>query len=469
METATANSMLVSLLCVLAIAGLVKVVNWIWLRPKKLEKLLRQQGIPGTSYRPLFGDLKDVASLRAQAMTKPMSSFFHDSLARIDPFRHQLMTKFGKVFFMWSGPKPTIVISKPELLREALPKIQEFQKPKTNPIVGKLFAGLVNYEGEQWAQHQRMLNPAFQTKKLKLMLPAFCVSCDERINKLEELVAEAGHGEVDVWPHLNMLSADVISRAAFGSNYEEGQKIFQLLREQLLLALSMLQSVYIPGSRYIPTVRNRRFNRINDEIDTLLKRIIDKRKKAMEAGEAPKDDLLGILMDSNMKEIKQAAASGSKNQRHGISLEEVIEECKLFYFAGQETTSILLVWTLILLSTHRDWQARAREEVLQTFGSNAPSFEGLNYLKTVNMILYEVLRMYPPAPLVPRMVFKDTKLGELSLPAGEKFAMTEAKIALSMILQRFSWELSPSCIHSPITVVTLKPQHGAEIILHRLR
>jgi len=110
----------------------------------------------------------------------------------------------------------------------------------------------------------------------------------------------------------------------------------------------------------------------------------------MESGEARKDDLLGILMDSNMKEIKQAAASGSKNQRHGISLEEVIEECKLFYFAGQETTSVLLVWTLILLSTHRDWQARAREEVLQTFGSNAPSFEGLSYLKTVSC-LFNVL------------------------------------------------------------------------------
>jgi len=140
------------------------------------------------------------------------------------------------------------------------------------------------------------------------------------------------------------------------------------------------------------------------------------------------------------------------------------------------------------------------------------------------MILYEVLRMYPPLPIVARMVFKDTKLGELSLPAGtllsfqlicihqdkelwgedaeefrpdrfsegiskatkgnyaffpfgwgpricigEKFAMTEAKIALSMILQRFSWELSPSYVHSPITVLTLKPQHGAQIILHRLR
>lgn len=106
----------------------------------------------------------------------------------------------------------------------------------------------------------------------------------------------------------------------------------------------------------------------------------------MEAGEASKDDLLGILMDSNMKEIQQAAASSGKNQRRGISLQEVIEDCKVFYLAGQETTSVLLVWTLILLSTHTDWQARAREEVLQTFGTNAPSFEDLNHLKTVSCL-----------------------------------------------------------------------------------
>jgi len=139
-------------------------------------------------------------------------------------------------------------------------------------------------------------------------------------------------------------------------------------------------------SRYIPTVRNRTFNKINDEIERLLEGIIDKRKKAMEAGEASKDDLLGILMDSNMKEIQQAAASSGKNQRRGISLQEVIEDCKVFYLAGQETTSVLLVWTLILLSTHTDWQARAREEVLQTFGTNAPSFEDLNHLKTVSCL-----------------------------------------------------------------------------------
>jgi len=35
--------------------------------------------------------------------------------------------------------------------------------------------------------------------------------------------------------------------------------------------------------------------------------------------------------------------------------------------------------------------------------------------------------------------------------------MIKGKIALSMILQRCSWKLSPSHVHSPMTVFTLAP------------
>ena len=81
------------------------------------------------------------------------------------------------------------------------------------------------------------------------------------------------------------------------------------------------------------------------------------RKEDLEAGETVEADLLGILMDSDLHEIRQPIGK-SKDQHVGMSLEEVIKDCRLFYLAGQETTSILLKWTFILLSKHQDWQAR---------------------------------------------------------------------------------------------------------------
>nr|ABC69390.1 CYP72A53v1 [Nicotiana tabacum] len=493
-----------------------KILNYVWLKPKELEKYLRQQGFKGNSYKFLFGDMKETKKMGEEAMSKPIN-FSHDMIwPRVMPFIHKTITNYGKNCIVWFGPRPAVLITDPELVKEVLTKNFVYQKPLGNPLTKLAATGIAGYETDKWATHRRLLNPAFHLDKLKHMLPAFQFTASEMLSKLEKVVSPNGT-EIDVWPYLQTLTSDAISRTAFGSSYEEGRKIFDLQKEQLSLILEVSRTIYIPGWRFLPTKRNKRMKQIFNEVRALVFGIIKKRMSMIENGEAP-DDLLGILLASNLKEIQQHG----NNKKFGMSIDEVIEECKLFYFAGQETTSSLLVWTMILLCKYPNWQDKAREEVLQVFGSREVDYDKLNQLKIVTMILNEVLRLYPAGYVINRMVNKETKLGNLCLPAGvqlvlptmllqhdteiwgddamefnperfsdgiskatkgklvffpfswgpricigQNFAMLEAKMAMAMILKTYAFELSPSYAHAPHPLL-LQPQYGAQLILYKL-
>ncbi|VFQ75931.1 unnamed protein product [Cuscuta campestris] len=495
------------------------VLDWVWLKPKRLERILKQQGLKGNPYRVLSGDMKDLGSMIRDATSKPMDLSDDFITPRIIPLFLHLINKYGRNCYVWMGPRPMVFITDPDLVKEVLNKHHLFQKPRTNPLARKLAQGLVSIEKDKWAKHRRLINPAFYTEKLKLMQPAFLLSCGEMVKKWERVVSQRRSCELDVWPDLQNLTSDVISRTAFGSSYEEGRMIFELQKEQTVHFMEVVRQVYVPGWRFLPTKRNKTMNAIDKEVKSLVRDIIDKRMKAMKEGNANNEDLLGILLESNMEEIRK---QGKKE--FGMSIEDVIEECKLFYFAGQETTSVLLVWTMILLSRFQDWQERARQEVLHVFGQDEePDFERLNNLKVLTMILYESLRLYPPVAGLMRRTVEETRLGDivfppgvmLSLPIlllhldteiwgedakefkpdrfsegimaatkgknaflpfgggpriciGQNFALVEAKMAMAMILQRFSFHLSPSYAHAPISMVTTRPQHGAPLIMQKL-
>ncbi|PHU26290.1 hypothetical protein BC332_04622 [Capsicum chinense] len=165
------------------------------------------------------------------------------------------------------------------------------------------------------------------------------------LRKWEKENEEKEEFELDVFKELNDLSPEVISRTVFGSSFEEGKRIFVLQEQQASLVLQAIRSIYVPGL-------------------------------------------------------------SEKEREFGV--EEIINECKTFYFAGNEANTALLTWTL-LLASHQEWQDKAREEVFRV---------GVN----------ETLRLYPPVAALTTETSEDIKLGYLEIPANTQFYVSVAAV-----------------------------------------
>jgi len=77
-----------------------KMLNWLWLRPKRLERLLREQGLQGNSYTLFVGDLKEFGKMRNEALSKPMNLFSHDIAPRVLSFIQHTVNKHGIMFLI---------------------------------------------------------------------------------------------------------------------------------------------------------------------------------------------------------------------------------------------------------------------------------------------------------------------------------------------------------------------------------
>lgn len=52
--------------------------------------------------------------------------------------------------------------------------------------------------------------------------------------------------------------------------------------------------------------------------------------------------------------------------------------------------------------------------------------------------------------------------------AGQHFALAELKVALALLLTRFSFSLSPAYLHSPAFRLVIQPEHGISLHVKRV-
>lgn len=78
---------------------------------------------------------------------------------------------------MWMGPTASVIVTKPEHIKEVLNRANDFPKPPVHPVVELFATGVALYSGEKWSKHRKIINHSFHLEKLKVFFFLHHFSC----------------------------------------------------------------------------------------------------------------------------------------------------------------------------------------------------------------------------------------------------------------------------------------------------
>ncbi|XP_010044379.2 cytochrome P450 CYP749A22 [Eucalyptus grandis] len=322
-----------SLFVFLILWSLTELARQLWWNPLRIQRTMARQGIKGPPYRFLHGSTRETMKMRMEARSTPMDDLSHDILPKVQPHIDSWINTYGRNYISWYGAQAQLVITEPELIKEVL-----INRDKTFPKIGpRSFAkyllgdGLVStIDGIKWAKKRRLANHTFHGESLKNMVPAMVDSAHVMLEKWKQQEGE----EIEVFEEFKLLTSEVISRTAFGSSYVEGRNIFEMLTNLGLLVSRNALRMRFPGiSKIWKTADEIEAEKLKKGIHVAILEIAKKREKKVMAGEADDygNDFLGQLVK----------AYRDNDESKKITVDDLVDECKTFYFAGQETTTAM--------------------------------------------------------------------------------------------------------------------------------
>jgi len=258
--------------------------------------------------------------------------------------------------------------------------------------------------------------------------------------------------------------------------------------------------VVLPHS--FPTPARRRLRLAVERVNAVAQGVIDNRRA--QSGEH--SDLLGMLM-----------AARDENGL-GMSDRQLLDEIRLMYIAGHETSANALTYAVALVSQHPDVRLALEAEVAEVLGDRPPLFEDAAKLVYTGAMLKEAMRLYPPVWMTARTSTEVTPLVGIRVPKGtsiflsawvthrdgrwfdeplrfkperwldgaEKrvpkgayfpfgggpricigmgFAQVELAFTLAMIAQRYRLDLPPGGTITTVPSGTIRPRNGLPVLV----
>nr|CAI5868967.1 unnamed protein product [Callosobruchus analis] len=375
---------------------LITTISLIYVYFKKCHNYWKNMNVPQLSPSFPFGDMASVI-FRKQNMGDKIKEIYDKMKG------HRYV---GLYFFSRSAFLPL----DPVLIKDILSKdFQHFYDrgiyydEKNDPLSAHLFS----ISGPKWKNLRAKLTPAFSPGKLKYMFGTIVDCGHQMISKLNEIAVE--EGEVEIKEILARYTTDVIGSCAFGleCNCMRDQNAeFRLMGKRAFTQTvgDVIKMIIIRS--FPPLAKLLGIGVFSGSVTSFFNRVVKETVEYREMNNITRPDFLQLLIELRKNGQLEEQTIGTK-----LTMEEAAAQAFIFFLAGFETTSTTISFALFEMAQNQSIQQRAREEVKSVFDK----YEGLTYETVMDMgyidtVLFETMRKYPPAPVFLRKCTKTYKI-----------------------------------------------------------
>ena len=315
------------------------------------------------------------------------------------PFHKKYFDKLGDSFSIRIGLSKYIILSRDnEIARYILVKNQKnyhkskFQSVYLSKYLGK---GLLTSDGDFWLKQRRLIQPAFHKQKMNQLV--------DNMNavialELESLVDEK---PVDLFPVMSNLAFNVVAKSLFQLSTAENkfQRIKFIIEE---VQNFLIKEIRLPHKAWWFSLSGqvKKHLKLAEENNHIIQEIIEERK----ASGDEINDLLNMLLETRYEDTGES-----------MSVEQLIDEIKVLFIAGHETTANALTFTLHLLGRNPEVQQKIFEEIIKIESHTDNVIEQLQKMTYTNAVLNESMRLYPPAWITDRQNLEDDSLAHFKI------------------------------------------------------
>lgn len=199
-----------------------------------------------------------------------------------------------------------------------------------------------------------------------------------------------------------LFTTDVISSIAFGLDIDSfkdpenefrkaGQSIFKITIGR---AIDFSAAFFIP--KLVPLLRTKI---LPLKVETFFRKVFSLAVEERRKSGAFRNDLIDILIA-----FQNASDKGDTDLEFTDDM--FLAQATAFFLAGFETSSSVMAFTLYELARNPELQQRLREEIkdVDENENGKLTYEAINSMEYLTMVLNETLRLYPTIPFLDREV-----------------------------------------------------------------